>query len=78
MAMSGAQNAAFTHATGHAPATVGTLISGIVLVLVFIWAAWLIARTLSAVTKDRAKESDLLWVGLRASALIAIALWLVN
>ena len=76
--MSGAQSAAFANATGHAPATVGTLIAGMVLVLVFIWAAWLIARTLSAVTKDRAKESDLLWVGLRASALMAIAIWLVN
>lgn len=78
MAMSGAQSAAFTNATGHTPATVETLIAGMVLVLVFIWAAWLIARTLSAITKERAKESDLLWVGLRASALMAIAIWLVN
>jgi len=42
--MNAGQSAAFAAATGHAPATVGTLIAGMVLVLLFIWAAWLVMR----------------------------------
>ena len=76
--MNAGQSAAFAAATGHAPATVGTLIAGMVLVLLFIWAAWLVMRTLSALYKGQAEEPDVLWVGLRVSALIAIAIWLVN
>lgn len=78
MAMTDAQHAAFLNAAGHTPAEVNTLIASVVLVLIFVWAAWLIARTLSALYKGRARDMDLLWVGLRASALIAIAIWVVN
>ena len=41
-------------------------------------AAWLVARTLSSITRGNAKEIDLLWIGIRASALIAIAIYVVN
>jgi integrating conjugative element protein (TIGR03758 family) len=79
MAMSPAQNAAFSAAAGgHSPADVSTLFASIVLVLLFIWAAWLITRALSALYRRNAKDMDLVWIGLRASALIAIAIWLVN
>ena len=76
--MNGAQQAAFSAATGHPPGDVNTLIAGIVLVLIFVFAAWLVARTLSSITRGNAKEIDLLWIGIRASALIAIALYVVN
>jgi len=79
MAMSSAQNAAFSAATGgHLPSDVSTLFASILLVLLLIWAAWLIVRTLSSLYRGNAKDMDLIWIGLRASALIAIALWLVN
>ena len=41
--------------------------------LVFVFAAWLVTRTLSSLYRGRATELDLLWIGLRASALIAVA-----
>ena len=79
MAMSSAQNAAFNTATnGHSPSDVNTLIAGTVLVLIFIFAAWLVSRTLSSIYRGNAKEIDLLWIGIRASALIAITLYVVN
>ncbi len=69
---------AFNAATGgHTPGDVSTLLASILLVLLFIWAAWLIARALSALYRGNAKELDLIWIGLRASALITIAMWLV-
>ena len=55
-----------------------TLIGSVVLVLVFIFAAWLVTRTLSSLYRGRATELDLLWIGLRASALIAVAIYVVN
>jgi integrating conjugative element protein (TIGR03758 family) len=76
--MNAAQQAAFTAATGHAPGAVNTLIGSLVLVLVFLFAAWLVTRTLSALYRGKAHELDLLWVGIRASALIAIAIYVVN
>ncbi len=78
--MSPAQNNAFNAATGgHPPSDVSTLLASILLVLLFIWAAWLITRTLSALYRNNADAGgmDLFWVGLRASALIAIGMWLV-
>lgn len=77
--MTSAQQAAFAAANGgHSPADVSTLVAGIFLVLVFIWAAWLMTRTLSAIYRGTATEMSLIWVGLRAAALIAIAIWWVN
>ena len=76
--MNATQQAAFTAATGHAPGDVNMLIGGIVLVLVFVFSAWLIARTLSSLYHGRATELDLLWIGIRASALIAVAIYVVN
>lgn len=79
MAMTAAQTNAFQAANGgHSPADVHTLVASVLLVLVFIWAAWLMARTLGAIFRGNAKEMDLIWVGLRASALIAIAIWWVH
>ncbi len=78
--MSPDQANAFSAANGgHAPGEVATLFASILLVLLFIWAAWLISRALSALYRDNAGAGgmDLLWIGLRASALIAIAMWLV-
>ena len=57
---------------------VNTLIGSVVLVLVFVFAAWLVTRTLSSLYRGRAAELDLLWIGLRASALIAVAIYVVN
>lgn len=76
--MNGAQQAAFSAATGHTPGDVNTLIASIVLVLIFIFSAWLVSRTLSSIYRGNAKEIDLLWIGIRASALIAITLYVVN
>lgn len=79
MAMSSAQNAAFSAAAGgHPPSDVSTLFASILLVLLFIWAAWLIGRAMSSLYRGNAKEMDLVWVGLRASGLIAVAIWLVH
>ena len=76
--MNATQQAAFNAATGHTPGDVNTLIASIVLVLIFIFAAWLVSRTLSSIYRGNAKEIDLLWIGIRASALIAITLYVVN
>lgn len=76
--MNASQQAAFSAATGHAPGAVNTLIGSIVLVLVLVFAAWLVTRTLSSLYRGRATELDLLWIGLRASALIAVAIYVVN
>jgi len=78
--MSPGQASAFSAANGgHSPAEVSTLFASILLVLLFIWAAWLVTRALSALYRGHASAEgmDLLWVGLRASALIAIGMWLV-
>ena len=78
-AFAAAKSAAFAAANGgHTPSDVSTLVASMFVVLVLIWAAWLMARTLSALYKGNAREIDLLWVGLRASAVIAIAIWWVN
>ena len=76
--MNAAQQAAFSAATGHPPNYVDTLIASVVLVLIFIFAAWLVSRTLSSIYRGNAREIDLLWIGIRASALIAIAIYVVN
>jgi len=76
--MNATQQAAFNAATGHTPSDVNTLIASIVLVLILIFAAWLVSRTLSSIYRGNAKEIDLLWIGIRASALIAITLYVVN
>jgi integrating conjugative element protein (TIGR03758 family) len=76
--MDAAQNAAFSAATGHSAADVNTLLASIVTVLVFIFAAWLMARVMASLRRGNATELDMIWVGLRAAALIAIAIWLVN
>ena len=55
-----------------------SLVGGMFLVLVFLWAAWLMTRTLGSIYRGNAREMDLLWVGLRASAVMAIAIWWVN
>ena len=76
--MNGAQQAAFNAATGHPPGDVNTLIASIVLVLIFVFAAWLVSRTLSSIYRGNAREIDLMWIGIRASALIAITIYVVN
>ena len=77
--MTPAQNAAFAAANGgHSPSEISTLVGSIFLILVFMWAAWLVARTLAAFMKGNAREMDFVWVGLRVSALITIAIWWVN
>ena len=76
--MNGAQQAAFSAATGHPPDDVNILIASIVLVLIFVFAAWLVSRTLSSIYRGNAREIDLMWIGIRASALIAITIYVVN
>lgn len=77
--MTPAQATAFAAANGgHTPGDVSTLVGSMFVVLVFLWSAWLMARTLSAIFRGNARELDLVWVGLRASALIAIAMWWVH
>jgi len=77
--MTGTQQAAFQAANGgHSVAEVSTLVGSVFAVLVYIFTAWLVARALSAFYRGNATERDLLWVGLRSSALIAIALWWVH
>jgi len=72
------QQAAFQGATGHAASTVGGIVSSILTVLLFTWAAWLVVQVLGSLRKGAARDLDLLFVALRASALIWIALYLVR
>ncbi len=77
--MTPAQSAAFSAANGGwSAANLSILIGSIFVVLVFIWGAWLTVRTISAIYKGNAREIDFVWVGLRASAVIALAMWWVN
>jgi len=73
-----AQEAAFLGATGHPPAGFGNIVSSILVVLLFIWAAWLVAQVMGSRLQGRARDIDLLSVALRASALIWIALYIVQ
>ncbi len=76
--MTPAQNTAFQGATGHTATGVGDIVSSILVVLLFIWAAWLVVQVLGSLRRNEAIELDLLFVSLRASALIWIALYLVQ
>ncbi len=78
--MTAAQQQAFTRATGHAAGDVSTIIASILTVLLFMWATWLILRVLASLreTDSNTVTGDLIRVGLRASALIWIALYIVQ
>jgi len=80
MSMTAAQQQAFTNATGHAASDVSTIIASILTVLLFLWAAWLILRVLASMREvgTDTGTGDLIRVGLRASALIWIALYIVQ
>lgn len=47
-------------------------------VLAFMWAAWVVMRATRAVIRSDADLGELTFAGLRASAFIAIALWIVS
>ena len=78
MSMTAEQADAFQAATGHAPASVSTIVASILVVLFLLWAAWLVARVLSGLRRGDASEADLLFTGLRAAALIWFALYVVQ
>ena len=76
--MTPAQTSVFSAATGHTPSGVSTMIASILTVLLFMWATWIVIRVLSAMQKGDSRQIDLLWAGLRSSALIWVALYIVQ
>ena len=79
MAMSAAQEAAYNAAMGGATVTTTqTLFASILGVIVFMFAAWLMYRSINAMARSRATAMDMVFVGLRASFLIAIVILLIQ
>ncbi|MEW8015101.1 MAG: DUF3262 family protein [Candidatus Sedimenticola endophacoides] len=76
--MNAQQLLSFQAATGHTAGTVSLLIASILMVLIFIWAAWIVRQSLSSLQRSEAAMTDLLFAGLRVAALIWIGMYIAG
>ena len=70
--MTSAQSAAFQAGSGITPGTLLTAISGMVLVLGFVWVIWVTLGTFRAWQDGQVGVFDLVWAALRASIVLLV------
>ena len=70
--MTPAQQAAFHAGSGVTPATLLVAIAGVVLLLAFIWAAWVVLGAFRAWQNGQGDLLDLLWSALRACIVLMV------
>ncbi|HHI71484.1 MAG TPA: TIGR03758 family integrating conjugative element protein [Rhodobacteraceae bacterium] len=76
--MTSASIHAFKAATGHSPDYVYNYITGFLVALLFLWAAWMIGLVMrSLMSEDEEAKVAWTWVTVRISVLIAITVWMV-
>ncbi len=76
--MTSAQSAAFQAGSGITPGTLLTAISGMVLVLGFVWVTWVTLGTFRAWQDGQVGVFDLMWGALRASIVLLVLGYYLN
>jgi integrating conjugative element protein (TIGR03758 family) len=70
--MTAEQSAAFQASSGVTPGTLLTAIASVVLVLVFIWVAWVTVGSFRAWQDGQVGLFELVWAALRASIVLLV------